>query len=259
MMGIVILVQEAYRVMVNPPSDFTTTLLSKEQVAKDTFSFYFTRPNPNWDFLPGQYVRMKLLIENPDDRGSARFFSISSSPAQKNYFSITTRIIQSTFKKTLIVQNPGKEIHFFGPVGGFVLKEEEREPHVFLAGGIGITPFHSMLLYANEKRLEIPIVFFASFTTDEEMIFYDELTKISLENPNIKVVYTLTAQDQVPESWQGEKGRISADMIKKYAEKIEESLFYIAGPPPMVSAMIEMVVAMGIENSRIKKENFIGY
>lgn len=247
------------------PRDFILPFLKKEQVAHDAYAFYFDRikrgsavaEEPDLDFLPGQYVKMFLDVQNPDDRGSSRSFSIASSPLEKDYVMITTRIIQSAFKKTLANLTPGVQVKFFGPNGRFVFDDSETKPHIFLAGGIGITPFHSMLTYIAEKDIKIPITLFVSFSTVEEVVFYDELTNLAKEHPNIKVVYTITHPEN--SSWRGETGRISEDMIKKYCPNFSDSLFYASGPPVMTDAMVELVKNMGIPDERVRKEKFVGY
>ncbi len=239
------------------PEEFFLPFVKKEQVAKDAFAFYFDRSKQAFDFIAGQYIRITLPHQNPDERGITRLFSIVSPPYDKQNLIITTRIIQSSFKKTLYNVTPDTQVKFFGPMGVFVLKEEEHNPRVFLAGGIGITPFHSMLLYANEKKLQFPITFFASFSTPEDVIFQQELESIAKQNPNIKVIYTVSHPEN--SSWQGEKGRISEELIKKYVQNMSEPTYYIAGPPAMVLAMEELVKGMGVAQEQIKKEQFVGY
>lgn len=260
-----------------PPKDFILPFVRKEQVAKDAWTFYFDRVKrdsagpEDFDFLPGQYIRMTFDIMEPDERGTGRFFSITSSPLNKEYLTITTRILQSAFKKTLASLSPGTDVKFFGPVGRFLLDEDDKRPRIFLAGGIGITPFHSMLTYASEKNLLLPITLFVSFSTVEEIVFYDELQKISEDHPNIKVIYTVTRPEVIPSAafstageseidvWTGETGRISVDLIKKYAPDFVSSLFYISGPPMMVDAMLALVKEMGVPDEQVKKEKFVGY
>lgn len=242
------------------PRDFVLLFVKKEQRSKDAYTFFFDRTAvSDFYFLPGQYVRMTLDVLQPDDRGSSRFFSITSSPPDKQYLTVTTRIIQSAFKKTLLELSPGAPVKFFGPVGRFVFDETITKPHIFLAGGIGITPFHSMLFYAAEQNLSIPITLFVSFSTGEDIVFYDELRKVSTDHPNIKVVYTVTKPEASEKPWSGETGRISADLIKKYAPDFMNSLFYISGPPPMVDGMLELVKEMGVSDEQVKKEKFVGY
>lgn len=242
-----------------PPREFHFPFVKKEQIATETYIFYFDRKNSDLIFQAGQYIRMFLPHENMDERGDKRFFSITSSPLDSEYIKITTKIIQSSFKIQLSQLQPGARVRFFGPFGTFVLKEEEQIPHVFLAGGIGITPFHSMITFAHQKKLSVPLYLFVSFSTVEETIFYDELMEISKHSLSIKIVYTITRPEESKTTWTGETGRISQNLIKKYVSDIQKPWYMIAGPPKMVEAMEQMIKEMGAPNEQIRKENFTGY
>lgn len=245
--------------MIYIPSDFYLPFIKKEKVARDTFAFYFDRKNIDLKFIPGQYIKMRIPHENADERGTSRSFSIASSPLNKENIFIITKIIQSSFKKRLNNLSVGQKVEFFGPLGSFLFKEEDTTPRVFLAGGIGITPFLSMISYANEKKLQIPITLFVSFSAVEEFIYYDYLTNIVKNNPSIKIAYTASRIEESQIPWNGETGRISQDLIKKYIVNIGFQKYFIAGPPAMVSAMEELVKGLNIPAEQIKKENFIGY
>ena len=192
-------------------------------------------------------------MENPDERGSRRPFTIASSPLDENLM-VTTKKGITSYKKKFFDLRRGETIDIFGPLGTFVLNEEDSRPKFFLAGGIGIIPYYSMLTYAYRKRLTNEICLLASFSTKSEAIFYDELTNIAKELPNTKVVYTLTKEQA--EGF--ENGRINEGMIEKYSD-VSKSVFYIVAPTAMVEAMEQLVVGMGIEEERIKSENFTGY
>jgi len=204
-------------------------------------------------------MRITLTIPTPDDRGNSRYFSITSSALDKNQLTITTRIIQSAFKKTLLNLEPGTPIQFFGPVGRFLFDETDTRPHIFLAGGIGITPFHSMFLYADQKNLTTPITLFVSFSTVEDMVFYDELMRIATEHTNIKIIYTITRPEESQKSWSGETGRITEELIRKYVPSPSSALYYLAGPAAMVMSMEEMIKGLNIPQEQLKKEQFSGY
>ncbi len=234
--------------MASSAKEFYLTFIKKEKVAKDAYAFYFSsrgRPASGWDFLPGQYMHMYLPVINDDGRGDSRMLTIASSPFEKQYMVFITRIIQSAFKKTLLNLIPGTKVKFYGPSGGFVLNENETREQVFLAGGIGITPFLSMLSYIDQKKLTLKTTLIVSFSTVEDIIYKEELENLERRNPNIKVVYIV--------------GRISEDLIKKYVSNIKESLYYIVGPPKMVDAMYEIVEGMGVASKDILTENFVGY
>jgi len=285
------------------PKEFYLPFIKKEKVAKDTYSFYWDSANIDLNFLPGQYVRMTLNIKNRDNRGSSRFFTIASSPLEKEHIMITTKIVEnktlpfrhsgkpvsrrahpesptfrdagqdgyqtvtrqasmtafgicSSFKKKLLGLKMGDMVKFFGPMGGFILNEEEKNPRVFLAGGIGITPFHSMITYAYSKNLSIPITLIVSFSSVEDLAFHEELSNIAKENSYIKTIYTITHPNV---QWKGETGRISEGLIKKYVQDIFKPQYFIVGPPAMVAAIEEVVRNMGAVNEKIFIENFTGY
>lgn len=241
------------------PQTFALPFIKREYIAKDTFSFYFDRTKVTCDFLPGEYIRMMLPHENQDERGSSRYFSIASSPLEKNFLMVTTKVVQSSFKHALYNLAPGTGVQFWGPAGRFVFDENNASPHVFLSGGIGITPYHSMLQFIAAKNIQTPVTFIGSFSTTEELIYYNEFTAFGNQHKNIQVIYTITHPERSPKQWGGETGRISETMIQKYVPDIQHALFYIVGPPKMVQAMEDIVKTMGIAVEKIKKENFVGY
>lgn len=149
----------------------------------------------------------------------------------------------------------GQTLTLFGPMGQFTFDESNSIPHVFLAGGIGITPFISMLSYIADKSLSVNVLLLVSFTSEEDVIYFDLLKDIAAKHPKVRVVYSVTH----PLYWNGESGRISEEMIKKYATDIRASVFYLAGPGSMVSAMEEIVRSLQVGQDQIKKETFVGY
>lgn len=239
-----------------PPRDFTTKLIRQEKRTEDVYSFYFEKKDFTFD--PGQYIRLTLPSVKNDPRGTSRSFSVSSAPYEESIM-VTMKISQSVFKQTMLSLAPGDEVSLFGPIGRMVLDETITTPLIFLAGGIGITPFHSMILYANKQKLPHKITFIVSFSTPEEIIYYDELTQIATENNNITVVYTITHPESSKVQWKGQTGRISSEMILKYAPDAKESKFYMAGPPAMVEAMLLITQEFGIDPKSVLKENFVGY
>jgi len=242
------------------PKQFFLPFLKKEQVAKDTFSIFFDRTAcKDFDFFPGQYIRMTLPITTTDGRGASRFFTIASSPLEKRYLMITTKRGISDFKKKFLNLEKGSKIQFFGPIGGFYLREQETYEHVFLTGGIGITPFHSMITYVAEKKLHIPITLFVSFSVPQNAVFYEELTKISQEQQSIKILYTITKPEASQIFWTGETGRISGELLKKYVADIMKPTYYVTGPPAMVEGIEELLRSLHIPENQIRIEQFTGY
>lgn len=237
---------------------YSIPLVSKKEIAKDTFTFTFKRPK-GFEFVPGQYNRWSLPITASDGRGSSRFFTISSSPLDKKILSITTKLMQSDFKKALLNLNENDEIKIFGPMGNFTIDEDDPRPKVFIAGGIGITPAHSLFSYAATRNLSIPLTLIASFSTTNELVFYQELTNLQSSHTNIKVIYTITKPQDSQKNWTGETGRISEEMIKKYVPDIPNSIFYVIGPPPMVDDAKTLLHEMHLPEIQFRTEAFTGY
>ncbi|HWY80093.1 MAG TPA: FAD-dependent oxidoreductase [Candidatus Sulfotelmatobacter sp.] len=242
----------------NNSQTYSIPFLSKTKLSKSTYVFYFKKPQ-GFDFNPGQYNRWTLPITANDGRGSSRFFTIFSSPLNKDTISFATRIGESNYKTALFQLKKGDEIKIFGPMGQFVFNQKSTKPQAFIAGGIGITPFHSFLQYAAEKNLKIPILLFASFSTLEEMVYFDELKKIESQNPNIKIIYIITTLEEAQTSWSGESGNISDALLKNYIVEIKKCVFYIVGSSPMVDRATKMLIEMKVPIEHIKTEQFTGF
>jgi len=243
----------------NQPHQFSLFFVKKEQIAKDTYTFYFDRKQTGYEFVAGQYNTITLPHDNPDGRGIKRFFSVSSSPNNKEFLTITSRVTSnSSFKRKLLSLQKGEGVLFEGPRGHFVLKEVNGE-YVFLVGGIGITPLMSIVRFVNEENLPTKLTLFVSFSNLNEIIMYDEFKKIELQNPNIQIIYTITQPEKSLESWTGETGRITKEMILKYVSDNIKPYYYVVGPPQMVEGMMAIVQELDIPQERIIKENFTGY
>ena len=224
----------------------SVVFLGKEKIAKDTWKFSFQK-DANFIYQPGQYVSVFLGEDTRD-------FTIASSPLQEQKFFLVTKNGKSTFKKNLFALSPGTMIPVKHPAGGFVMREEDTTPLVLLSGGIGITPFYSMIAYADAMKLQIPITLIASFSKKEYMVFDEELQAIKRENPLMKIIYTLS-QD----IWENDKGRISQEHIKKYVNNLGNKSFMIAGSEKMVENTEELLLSMGIDSSKIRIDIFTGY
>lgn len=227
---------------------YTVPLLRKEKLAKDTWLFAFQKPQ-GYVFTPGQYQTFTLNL--PNGKTDWRDMTITSSPDHKELWLVTKiQKEHSEFKEQLLRLPIGSSIHLAGPNGGFTMREEK--PHVFLAGGIGINVFHSILMDGAKRNILLPITLIASFATQEDIIFHEDLKKI--ENEKRKIVYTLTK-----EAWEGEKGRITQTMIQKYIPDWSNTIFMVAGGQAFVDAMNEMLLQMKIPQDNIRIDYFTGY
>jgi ferredoxin-NADP reductase len=208
-------------------------------------------------FKPGQFCFVTLI--NPpytDDKGNQRIFSIVNSPNEKDVIMIATRITGSAFKRSLAELSSGAEVEISDAMGDFTLPEDKGKPVVFITGGIGITPFISMLRYVREEKLGYNITMLYSNRDKESTAFFDELKKLSQElKKSFKLVMTMTDDKQ----WEGEKQRIDAQLIKKYVKDIDNSIFMMAGPPGMVEAVQNVLKGMSVKEQNIRIDSFAGY
>ncbi len=228
----------------------------KKEVAQGTLQVTFDLLGETVDFKAGQYFFVTLpKLHYLDDKGNRRHFSIVNSPNEKGILRMATRLRDSGFKKTLQELEVGSEVEVSPVAGSFVLSEDADRPLVFIAGGIGITPFMSMTSFATEEDLSFKITLIYSNRDQASTAYLQKLQEISIKNPNIKLVLTMTEDD----SWEGEKRRIDSQFIKDYTSGLENPLYYVVGPPQMVEAVAEVLVEAGINQENIKTENFSGY
>jgi len=225
------------------------TLVKKTEEAKGTKSFYF-ETDEEFSYLPGQYFYFTLPKLNFEDkRGETRHFTISLSPTEGKNLRITTRIRdESGFKKTLDSYPLGTAIETEGPTGTFIFDEAETGSHVFIAGGIGITPFRSFIKYVIDKGLKTPIHLIYS-NSDNDFIFKKELEAWDKENENIKVDFVDSSK----------VGHLDEKMIKKLVSDVNLPTFWVVGPPPMVDAVEKILEDMKISGDKIRVEKFTGY
>ena len=232
-------------------------MLTIQKIRKETghvYTFHFSSDTP-FAYRAGQHVSLRLPHEVPDTRGTIRSFSLSSSPTE-NYFSITTNEGESSFKKKLFSRTASDTIEARGPGGGFILREEDPGHHIMIAGGIGITPFRSMLTYVCDSHLTMPITVLYSNKTPEEIVFKEYLDALSTKNPSITMVYTVTGE--LSSSWNGMTGRINETLIREFSRG--QCRYYVCGPLPFVEAMVTLLgTTMSIPSDRIHFEKFTGY
>ena len=232
----------------------TLVEIQKETPRASTFLF---APDTPVYYQPGKHISIILPMEHPDSRGKVRQFTVSSSPTEKGILAITTKRGPSTFKQTLFALSKGAVIDARGPGGGFTLREGS-ERLVFLAGGIGITPFRSMIRFLCDTKSKRLVTLLFSEKTLENFTFKTELDEIVGHMPSLSIGYTVT-QPEADLGWKGRVGRIDPGLIKNLTSERGKSLFYICGPVSFVEAMVENVKAIGVSQDRIFVEIFSGY
>ncbi|MBI2143861.1 FAD-dependent oxidoreductase [Candidatus Woesearchaeota archaeon] len=233
-------------------------LVEARSEAGDVRSFLFDPCSYKPDYKPGQHITMALDIKDCDERCNVRPFTLSSSPTER-FLMVSTRISQSAFKRTLNSVPIGTEVRVTGPSGSFTLQEDYSLQAVMLAGGIGITPFRSMIRFATDRQLPLKIILLYSNRAPKTITFREELAGLEAQNPNLTVINTVTDEDGSNKVWAGETGRINADMIKRHVAGLDNAIFYACGPPAMVDSMLAALSGLGIPNDRIRLERFEGY
>jgi ferredoxin-NADP reductase len=230
-------------------------LVSKDEIAKGTLLFTFEKPD-HLTFKPGQYGGF-TLIDPPetDTKGMTRRFSLLSTP-DHHHLSIATRMQNSAYKRVLNQLEMGSEIKFAGPAGTFTLHEDTTTPAVLIAGGIGITPFYSMICYITQHRIPLQMTLFYGSQQIEEVAFLNELTQLQQHHLNFSFIPTLTNAEH---SWAGERGLINSIILEKYIPQMATPIYYICGSPAMVTTLQETLTEMGITRDCIRTEDFPGY
>lgn len=226
--------------------------IKDEKPGTKTFLF---EPEEKIDYQAGQYVYFTVpKLTREDGRGDTRHFTLSSSPRDK-YISFTTRFPDpmSGYKQTLLQIKPGTEFEIRGPQGHFVIEKPlSTKKHIFLAGGIGITPFRSMIKDNVDNNLKIPMYLIYS-NSNNNFVFGEELEKYQKENENIKVEFFDSSK----------KGHLNKEAINettnRWGLESKSCIFWIVGPPPFVDALESEVEKLGIDSDNIKTEKFTGY
>ncbi|HET7215742.1 MAG TPA: FAD-dependent oxidoreductase [Terriglobia bacterium] len=240
------------------PRQVTVKLNSREELAERTSSFRFEKP-PGWTFKSGQAVDITLLDPpETDAEGNTRTFSIASAPDEDTLM-IATRMRGTAFKHTLGAMPLGTAVKIEGPFGNFVLHNNPAKTAVLLAGGIGVTPFHSMAIRAAHEKLPHRIFLFLSNRRPEDAAFLKELEALEKQNPKYKLIATMTGMDKSSRPWQGETGYINQEMLSRYVNGSPSPIYYIAGPPGMVKGLREMLEHAGVDDDDIRAEDFPGY
>jgi ferredoxin-NADP reductase len=237
---------------------YETRLLRREEVAAGTMAFYFERP-AGFAHQSGQSLNLTLLDPpETDNEGDSRPFTIASAPHERELM-IATRMRDTALKRTLKTMPLGTPLKIEGPNGIMVLHDDPARVAVFLAGGIGITPFLSMSRDAAFRRLPHRIYLFHSNRRAEEAAFLDELRGVERSSPNYRFIPTVSDSNQAPPDWSGETGVIGREMLERHVANAHGAMFYFAGPPAMTMAMQSMLEDMGIAEDAMRSEEFYGY
>jgi ferredoxin-NADP reductase len=229
----------------------------KHEVAKGTLLVTFDLLGQEVDFRPGQYFFVTLPdVGHQDDKGLRRHITVVTSPNEKGVLGLATRLRDSAFKRTLRELEVGAEVDVEAPKGTFALPEDPSRPLVFVAGGIGITVFRSMLRYIREERLPYRVTLIYSNRDRESAAFLDELHELEAELPDLRLILTMT---QDPD-WDGETRKVDAEFFQDYLRgDLNGFTFLVAGPPGMTEGVQKALEQAGAKEENVIAERFSGY
>jgi ferredoxin-NADP reductase/Na+-translocating ferredoxin:NAD+ oxidoreductase RnfD subunit len=252
-----LVVGNVFSYLVSPKRKFVLKLHKKIKMGPGITDFVFKSPQ-KLAFVPGQYMEFTLAHAHPDSRGNRRYFTLASSPTE-NLMHLGVRFYDqgSSFKRAMLSMNARTNIVAAQIAGDFTLPSDPRQKLVFIAGGIGITPFRSMLKYLldMQERRDI-ILFYVNKTADE--IAYKDVLGAAHTKLGVKTFYTLTDTTSVPRNWSGLVGRINEQLLLRAIPDYEERTYYLSGPPDMVRAYEHVLKNMGVGRDQIKTDFFPG-
>lgn len=221
-------------------------LKEKRQQTSDTISFIFSSDQPlSWS--AGQFLKYTLDHPDMDDRKNERYFTISSAPHEKDIW-LTTRFAPekgSTFKTALRNLEIGAAISAEGPDGDFTIDDPTRD-FVFVAAGMGITPYRAILLDLAEKKL-FPRIKLLYSNRNAEFVFQNELEAFRSAHPNLEITYFVNPE------------RIDEKLIQETGAMLKNPMYYISGPEPMVEQFEKSLPPLGIREEDTKRDYFPGY
>jgi ferredoxin-NADP reductase len=231
--------------------EFDTRIAEIIRRTPEVKSFRFKRPE-GFDYGPGQYMYVTIMVGNEKQ---TKHFTISSSPTEADFIEFTKRITEHEFSKALDQLKIGDWAYLEAPEGEFTFKGEYPKV-AMIAGGIGITPFRSIIKYCTDKSIESQITLLYGNRNEESIAFREELEILARQNHNLRIVYTLA---EPSENWKGRHGYVDLQMIKEETPDYSERVFYVCGPPGLVTSILNTLKTLKIPDGNKKTERFSGY
>jgi len=239
------------------PSRYVLPLIERRVESPSVRTFRFATTGTGFRYLSNQAIRLSLPgVDDP--WGAVRTFSLSSSPSEPDQLSVTCKITDTPLKQALDQLSPGATAHVYGPIGRFLF--EADRPALFLAGGIGISPFRGMLRYAADSGAARPYTLLYSARVPEEFVFRDELDTLARDRSNVAVHYTVTRPRESSADWRGRVGRIDRAWLEEHGHLDRHPRCYVAGLPEMVVATVALLTeTLGVPVDDVDYEVFRGF
>jgi len=233
-------------------------LVERKEVADRTLAFRIEPEAGPVAFEPGQVCDLKLIDPPfPDEMGDSRILSIASSPLERGLL-FATRLTGSAFKRSLAEGPLGLHMEVDGPYGEFTLHADVERPAVFLAGGIGITPFRGMVADIVGRKSDRQVTLVYSNRTASSVAFLDDFERWEGEDKRFRLVATLTSP-KADAAWRRETGRIDRAFLERILPGNEKAIWYVVGPDAFVGAMDGLLRETGIPPDSVRTETFAGY
>jgi ferredoxin-NADP reductase len=231
------------------------TVADKREVAQGTLLVRFAVEDYP-DYRPGAYFWVELPERGDnDEKGLRRHISLVTSPTERGVVGLATRLRDTAFKRTLAALEVGDEVQVEEPKGSFLLPEDTSVDYVFVAGGIGITVFRSMLRYIADTGAPYRVTLVYSNRDRASTAFLEELQELEQRIDGLRVILTMTDEPE----WEGETRRLDAEVLADLLGGLEDRTFLVAGPPPMAEGVADALRAAGLPEDRVLSDKFSGY
>lgn len=253
-----LVVANIFAFFVSNKQKMVVTLQSKHQEAPHLYDFSFSTPR-KLQFEPGQYIEWTFRHDHPDQRGVRRYFTIASAPEEENlHLGVKIAPEGSSFKKALLAMKPGDELIVGQVSGDFVLPENPATKLVFIAGGIGITPFRSHIQHLIASGQKRDVVLLYACATDKDFVYTDVFEQ-GQKSFGLQVQYIASEVQHVSKGWSGKVGRIDAKMLSELVPDFQDRTFYISGPGGMVAAYKQLLEDLKVSSRQIRTDYFPGF
>ena len=223
-------------------------LIAIKEQTKNVKTFVF-KTEKKIKFKPGQFL---YLYAKTDEEEIKRAYSISSTPADEN-IELTIKLARQG-KMTIFLEDNAKigDIYYLSEVFGEKFAYTNQKKIVLIAGGSGIAPMRSIIKHCTENKLDTEIILFQSCRTYDNLVFRQEFEEFKKQNPNFKIIQTLTREN--PDFWTGMTGRVNIDTIMKYVENPKQYVYYLCGPTKMTLSIILGLKEKGVNTKNIKRD-----